>query len=106
MVAAQAFLICAGYLVVGLLAEVLRRAGVAKASKVTLFLDGLPIAIMRQVGALEPYLSATALNRLTPFWNRVLLIGFGLTAIVLQATLVGTVMVVISHFTRRRPARR
>lgn len=84
----QAWGLCVAYLALGLGAEVLRRQGVSWGAKAQQFLDGIPFFAIRAVGQAEPYLSAVAVGRLTPFWNRVLLSSITLGAIVLQAFLV------------------
>jgi hypothetical protein len=88
----QAWGLCVAYLAVGLIFEVLRRFGAPKAALVQEFLDGLPLFTIRQCGLLELYLRASALNQLTPFWNRVLLASITVGTIVLQATVLGLVL--------------
>lgn len=89
MVFEQAWGLCIAYLGVGLVAETARRAGVRPAASVQEFLDGLPYFAIRLSGFLEEYLRASAIGRLTPFWNRVLLSSITVGAILLQAALLG-----------------
>jgi hypothetical protein len=102
MVYEQAWGLCVAYLAVGLLAELLRRAGVEMAGTVQEFLDGLPFFAIRESGQLEEYLRASAVGSLTPFWNRVLLSSIAVGAILLQATLVGAAIAAVYSFLRRR----
>ncbi len=101
----QAWGLCVAYLGLGLVAEVLRRQGLMVGARAQQFLDGIPYFAIRAVGQTEPYLSAVALGRLTPFWNRVLLACITLGTILLQATLVGLLVALLFQlFTRRREA--
>jgi hypothetical protein len=101
----QAWGLCVAYLGLGLLAELLRRRGLTMGARAQQFLDGIPFFAIRAVGQTEPYLSAVALGQLTPFWNRVLLTCITLSAIVLQATLVGLLVALLFQvFARRREA--
>ena len=56
------------------------------------FLDGLPFYAIRATGLLELYLRASAIGDLPPFWNRVLLSGITVAGILVQATLMGTLL--------------
>ncbi len=99
----QAWGLCVAYLVLGLAAEVLRRQGVSVGAKAQQFLDGIPYFAIRVVGQSEPYLSAVALGRLTPFWNRVLLSSITLGAIVLQAAVVSALVLGALSLFRKKP---
>ena len=103
MVYEQAWGLCVAYLGIGLVFELLRRLGVGVAATVQEFLDGLPLFAIREAGLLEPYLRASAVGSLTPFWNRVLLSSITVGAILLQATLVGAAIATLYTVTRRRP---
>jgi hypothetical protein len=98
----QAWGLCIAYLTVGLGAEVLRRCDIDAALKVQEFLDGLPFFAIRQTGLLDGYLRASALGRLTPFWNRVLLASITVGAILVQATLIGALLAGAWSLARRR----
>lgn len=88
----QAWGLCVAYLTVGLVSEVARRLGARWASPVQEFLDGLPFYAIRAGGQLEPYLRASAIGDLSPFWNRLLLSGLTVGAILLQATLLAALL--------------
>ncbi len=101
----QAWGLCVAYLAVGLIAEVGRRAGASWASAALEFLDSLPFYAIRASGLLELYLRASAIGELPPFWNRVLLSGITVLAILVQATLLGAVLAAgwLLALRRRRP---
>lgn len=105
MVYEQAWGLSVAYLAVGLLAEVARRLGAAWAGPVQEFLDGLPFYAIRASGLLDVYLRASALNQLTPFWNRILLSAITVLAILLQATLIGALIAGGWLFARSRRRR-
>ncbi|HEY3448031.1 MAG TPA: hypothetical protein VGK67_16865 [Myxococcales bacterium] len=92
MVYEQAWGLCVAYLAVGLIAEVGRRLGAAWASSALDFLDSLPFYAIRASGLLELYLRASAIGDLPPFWNRMLLSGITVLAILVQATLLGALL--------------
>ncbi|MGC4117174.1 MAG: hypothetical protein QM765_21955 [Myxococcales bacterium] len=92
MVYEQAWGLVVAYLVIGLVAELGRRAGAQWATAALEFLDSLPFYAIRASGLLELYLRASAIGDLPPFWNRVLISGITVTAILVQATLLGMLL--------------
>ena len=92
MVYEQAWGLCVAYLAIGLIAEVARRLGAPWANAALEFLDSLPFYAIRASGLLELYLRASAIGDLPPFWNRMLLSGLTVLAILLQATLIGALL--------------
>lgn len=88
----QAWGLCVAYLAVGLLGEVGRRLGLRGAAAVQGFLDGLPFFVLRATGLLEAYLQASAIGRLTPFWNRIALSSLTVLAILVQASVLGLLL--------------
>lgn len=102
MVYEQAWGLCVAYLFIGLVAEVARRAGAAWAGSALEFLDSLPFYAIRSSGLLELYLRASAIGDLPPFWNRLLLSGLTVLAILVQATLLGAVLAAGWLFATRR----
>jgi hypothetical protein len=99
---AQAFGLSVAYLLAGIAAEVLRRQEVKVSTSLAQFLDGLPLQILRHSGLLDAYLKAVVTNRLSPFWNRVLLAALALGAIHLLATLLCATLALVERL-RRRP---
>jgi len=89
MVGHQGWGLCVAYLAVGLVVEVARRMDAAWAFSAQEFLDGLPFYALRATGTMDAYLRASAVGALTPLWNRLLLSGITLGAILLQAALLG-----------------
>lgn len=85
----QAWALCAAYLAIGLVAELLRRGGVKLGASAQSFLDSLPVFVIHTLGLLDPYLRAVVLGDLSPFWNRVLLGSVTVALILLQATVIG-----------------
>ncbi len=98
----QAWSLCVAYLGIGMLAEVSRRAGLSLGTSVLTFLDGMPIFALRLTGLLEWYLGAVAVGQLSPFSNRLLLSGLTVSAIFIQASLIGLAMMGLWRAVRRR----
>lgn len=87
----QSFWICLGYLVLGILSELMRIGDLQMGVQLQNFLDGLPIAFLRLTGLIELYVQQTVLGALSPFWNRCLLALLTLALIFVQTMVLGTI---------------
>lgn len=87
----QSFWICLGYLVLGILSELLRIGEFRMGDRLQNFLDGLPITFLRLTGFIDLYVQETVLGALTPFWNRCLLALLTLALIFVQTVVLGTI---------------
>lgn len=87
----QSFWIACAYLLFGIGAE-LGRDRFLVAESAARFIDTLPLAVIRFLGLLDPYLQLVVFGNLSPFWNRALLSSIGLGIIFAQATLVALVV--------------
>ncbi len=101
----QSFWICCGYLLLGILSELLRRGDLKAGDSLQNFLDGLPIAFLRLTGFIELYVEQTVLGALTPFWNRCLLAALTVALIFVQTMVLGTIFSLFLLWLERRLTR-
>ncbi len=97
MVLHQVWLLCIAWLMLGILSELLRRAGLPRAIALQSFLDSLPLFVIERTGHVESWLNATATGQLTPFWNRLLLSSIGVLSLAIQAFIIGFACVLAAH---------
>ncbi|MBR2979601.1 MAG: hypothetical protein IKC51_06690 [Myxococcaceae bacterium] len=101
----QSFWICCGYLLLGILSELLRLGDLKAGDNLQNFLDGLPITFLRLTGFIDLYVEQTVLGALTPFWNRCLLAALTVALIFVQTMLLGTIFSIFLLWLERRLTR-
>ncbi len=104
ILAQNTFLLSAGYLLVGLVVEVVRQlSDRIWAAQLTLAVDALPIRALDQLGLLMPLNAAVREERLPPFVFRLVLSGTMMLLIAALAVGLGLLMAAVRKMSRPRP---